>query len=569
MAILEETNTEVLETDVLVLGGGIGGCMAAIRARELGAEVVLIDKANIGRGGLSHQWSGVITYFDPETDDYDGCYRECVEGGQWLVDQERLKDMINETTDRARDLEKWGVHLQKDATGKYLKSPGVGHYYSRNIYFTQGGFQMMAVVRGEVLRSGTRVLERVMATDLLTSDGEYPTRGRITGAVAFHIRNGKFYVIKAKSVVIATGPATMLWRGYAWAPSLSGDGQAMAFRAGCDMRNYDIAFFRFIPAGHNCASGANILVGEGLHMLNAQGQRFMEKWDPVRMERATAATVCRAMTTETQENRCPIWWDATHLDEAAYNRIEKSIPIVVRHLAIEGLNLRTDKIPYTCILNDLGPGGIRTSTRWGITNLPGLYCGGAVSDHGEDGVSNVIGHGAESAIGGYRAGEGAAIHSKEIAAPAINERQVRELKEQIYAPLKRNTGIPYREPKLRCDEIFDSGLLGPIRNEKKLNQALEAVLEIKEDVTRLVAKDYHELTRCIGIGNALLFPQLVAQCALVRTESRGSHVREDYPDRDDANWLKWVLARRKDDQVEIWTEPIPFEQYPLKPTTLK
>ena len=147
MSILEEANTEVLETDVLILGGGIGGGMAAIRARELGAEVVLVDKANVGRSGLSHQWSGVTTYFDPETDNYDGCYQECVEGGQWLVDQERLVGMIDETTARVRDLEKWGVHLQKDAEGGYIRSPGVGHHYSRNVYFTQGGFQMMVVVR--------------------------------------------------------------------------------------------------------------------------------------------------------------------------------------------------------------------------------------------------------------------------------------------------------------------------------------------------------------------------------------------------------------------------------------
>ena len=565
MSLLEEANTEVLETDVLVLGGGICGCLAAIRARECGADVVLVDKGNVGRSGLSHQWSGVTSYFDPQTDSYDDCYRECVEGGQWLVDQKRLEGMINETTDRVKDFDKWGVKFQRDTEGKYIRSPGVGHHYSRNVYFPHGGFQMMSVVRGEVLLRGVHLLERVMATDLLTFDGELPTSGRVVGAVGFHIRNGKFYVIKAKAVVIATGPATLLWRGYAWAPSLSGDGQGMAFRAGCEMRNYDVAFFRYIPAGFNCASGANILVGEGLIMLNARGERFMEKWDPVRKERATAALTCRAMATETLEGRGPILWDATHLDDTAHSRIEKALPIVTKNLAIKGLSLRKDRIPYSCILNDLGPGGIRTKTKLGATNLPGLYCGGAASDHGEDGVSNVINHGMESAIGGYRAGEGAAIYSKEVGAPTLNERQVRELKEQIFAPLKREAGIQYQTIKIQCDDIFDSGLLGPIRSEKKLKQALETVLEIRENVPKLVAKDYHELTRCIGVGNALLFPELIARCAMLRTESRGTHFREDYPDKDDANWLKWVIAKRKGDGVEVWTEPIPFGEYPLRP----
>jgi succinate dehydrogenase/fumarate reductase flavoprotein subunit len=565
MSVSEEVGTEVLEADVLVLGGGIAGCFAAIRARELGADVVLVDKANIGRSGLSHQWSGVTSYFDPEKDSYEDCYRECVEGGQWLVDQGRLEGMIYETTNRVHDLDKWGVKFQRDTEGRYIRSPGVGQKYSRIVYFTQGGFQMMSVVRGEVLRSGVRVVERVMVTDLLTSDGELPTSGRVAGVVGFNARNGKFYVIKAKSVVIATGPTTLLWRGYAWAPSLSGDGQAMAFRAGVEMRNYDIAFYRFHPDGFNCAPGANVLVGEGLIMVNARGERFMKRWDPVREERATAALVCRAMAGETQEGRGPILWDATHLDAAAHSRIEKSLPIVTRQFALKGLSLRKDKIPYSFILNDLGPGGIKTGNKYGATNVPGLFCGGAVTDHGEDGVSNVINHGMESAIGGHRAGEGAVLHSREMDIATVSEGQVQRLKEQIYAPLRRKAGMDYRLPKMRCDRVFDSGLLGPIRNEKKLKQALEEVLEIKEDLPKLVAKDPHELSRCIGGSNALLFPELISRCAVVRRESRGSHYREDCPEVDDANWLKWVVARRKGDDVEVWTEPVPFDGYPIKP----
>jgi succinate dehydrogenase/fumarate reductase flavoprotein subunit len=507
----------------------------------------------------------VTSYFDQNKDSYDDCYQECVEGGRWLVDQGRLKDMIYETADRVHDLDRWGVTFQRDPGGGYIRSPGVGQKYSRIVYFTKGGFQMMSVVKGEVLRHGVRALERVMITDLLTSDGASPTSGRVTGAVGFNARNGKFYVFQAKAAVIATGPTTLLWRGYAWAPSLSGDGQAMAFRAGAEMRNYDIAFYRFHPAGFNCAPGANVLVGEGLVMVNGKGERFMRRYDPVREERATAAMVCRAMAEEVRQGRGPILWDATHLDDAAHSRIEKSLPIVTRQFALKGLSLRKDRIPYSCILNDLGPGGVRVSDKHGATSVGGLFCGGAATDHGEDGVSNVINHGMESAIGGHRAGEGAALYAREIDSTSFNDGQVRELKKQIYAPLQREKGMDYRLPKIKCDRVFDSGLLGPIRNEKKLKQALEEVLAIKEDLPGMVAGDPHELSRCTGIANAVLFPELIARCAVLREESRGSHYREEYPEVDDANWLKWVIARRRDDDVEVWTEQIPFDEYPVKP----
>ncbi len=568
MSIYDDAKIEVIDTDVLVLGGGIAGCLAAIRAREAGADVVLLEKAEVGRSGHSHQWS-ILGYFDPEAESHDDCYRECVEGGQWLVDQERFEGMLNESTDRARDLIKWGVKLQKDAEGKYIRRPGVGHHYSRVSYLAHGGFQMMSVVRGEVLRRGVRLLERVMATDLLTSDGELPTQGRVVGAVGFQVRNGKFYVIKAKAVVITTGATSILWRGYAWAPSLSGDGQAMAFRAGAEMRNLDIAFFRYLLTGFNCAPGANIFFGEGMIMVNAKGERFMEKWDPVRKERAPAALCCRATAIEILEGRGPVYWDCTHFDEAAHARIRKTLISVVRNLEINGLSLEKDKIPATFLLNDIGPGGICVRTKEGTTSIAGLYCGGAVSDHGEDGVTNVLAHGMASAIGGHRAGGGAAGYAQEAPAPAIIENQVRQLKEKTFAPLKRTSGIRPEVVKIRCDDLFDSGWLGPIRNEEKLKKALETVLEIKKDIPQLVARDYHGLTRCTGISNAVLFPELISRCAVVRTESRGSHFREDYPERDDANWLKWVIARRKGDDIEVWTEAIPFEEYPLQPQLAK
>ncbi len=564
MPILDEAKTDVVKTDVLVLGGGIAGCFAAIKAKESGLDVVMVDKGNVGRSGLSHQMSGVLTYFNPGKDDYDEWYREGLEVGEWINDQELFEGMISETTDRIRDLENWGVAFQKEG-GEIIRKPSAGRMHTMNALMTNSGFQLMSVLKGEVLRHGVRMIERVMVTDLLTSDGELPTNGRIVGAVGFNIRTGKFYIFKSKATIIATGP-TYIAFPTKFMPNLSGDGKAMAFRAGCEMRNVEFCSVSPHPAGLNCAPGMHILVGEGVHFVNSKGERFMQRYDPVRLERSTREAVTIAMITEEREGRGPIYWDARHFDESAYRRIGMAIPIVVESLAAVGLDFRKDKIPYTYHVTDLSSGGIRVN-RERETTVPALYAAGAASDHGELGVAtDTITPGMAAAIGGYHAGEAVAKDAAEIKEPTINERQVRLLKEEIFAPLKRESGLNHQEVREHCRSIGEQGLLGPIINESGLKAAIDAVQEIREnEIPKLVATDYHELARCIGMGNALLFFELLPRCALLRTERRGGHYRDDYPERDDAKWLKWVIAKKVNGKIKVWAEPIPFEAYPLNP----
>lgn len=566
MSVLEEANTEVVSTDVLVLGGGIAGSLAAIKASEYGASVVLVDKANAGRSGHSHMMSGTMYYFDPEKDGdrYDDWYRECVESSDWLADQKRLENMIIETGERLREMDRWGVKFLKH-NGEYVRTPGVGHYYARNIIMTKGAFQMMSVLRGEVLRHGVRMIERVMVTDFLTSDGELPTSGRVVGAVGFHIRTGKFYIFKAKAIVVATGSADSIY-GYAVQRNLSGDGIATAFRAGCELRNIDLTFWSPSVKDFNMSAGQNVLVGEGIHMVNAKGERFLEKWDPRRMENTSRMVIAKAQALEELEGRGPVYWDATHLDEASHNRIEGAIPIIVKNLAVRGLSWRKDKIIYSLFPYTGGPGGIRVSDREGSTTIAGLYCGGAASDHAEDGATNVINHGTQAAIGGHRAGEGAGKYVATAEEPKANESQVKCLKEQIFAPMQRDGGLGDQEVRAHCRSIYERGLIGPIKNETGLKKAVEVAGEIRsEEIPRLKAKDYHELARGIGLSNTLVFLELYPRCSLLRTESRGGHMREDYPEKDDANWLKWVIAKKGEAGIELWVEPVPFAEYPLKP----
>lgn len=545
----ENPSDEILSTDILVIGGGIAGCLAAVRAREAGCRVILVDKASVGRSGISHQMNGVLTCFQPESDNASEWYKECVQASQGLADLERLEGMVEETSERVKELESWGVKFQKEG-GEFILKSGFGQKHARNAVMSFGGFQLMSVVRGEVLRRDVRLVERVMVSDLLTAGDE----GAVTGALGFSIRTGKFYIFRAKATVMAAGPGRNLLATNP-ASSLTDDGKAMAFRAGARMRNLELSMIG-PTAAHFGVLGANILLGEGATLVNARGERFMARWDPEKQERAPRSVMGRAIAREEIEGRGPVYLDATHLDEMAHRRIDKAIPEVIEVLSKGGLELRKNKIPWTTELSGLGPGGIRVDKN-GAASVPGLFAAGACSDHGEDGVINVITHGMESAIGGDRAGKAAASFALSASEPGIDPQSARHLKSRIFAPLQRASGLDYNQARTLAGVFKREGLLGPVRNEKGLTRAITLSQEFQEKFASLKAMDYHDLSRVLGIANELIMIEATARCALYRTESRGSHYREDFPQRDDSRWLKWVIARKIQDKISIYDEVVP------------
>jgi succinate dehydrogenase/fumarate reductase flavoprotein subunit len=538
-------SNEYIDCDVLVIGGGIAGCFAALRAREAGLDVVLVNKGKLGRSGYSHQMAGVLTYFDSEEDDHQSWYKECVETGGGLGDLERFEGMVCETTDRIRDLEGWGVTFQKSG-GKFIRKAGIGHKYARNVVMTDGGFQLMTSLREQMSRQGVSLVENVMVTDLLTSDGLEPTKEGVSGAAGLGVKDGRFYVISAKAVIIAAGCCDF----DRVAAHLSGDGCALAWKVGCQMRNIELTMPTLRP------SGGNILFGLGARLINRDNERFMARYDPDLMEHATRVGLARAIALEEMEGRGPIYLDARHIDEAGQRIIERAVPILIKTLKKAGVSLRKDRIRYTSTMyHSLGPGGIRVDKE-GEASIAGLWAGGAASDHGEDGVINVISHGMLSAIGGHRAGIAAARYALETKRGQVDEKQIERIKEYVYAPLNRAGGMSYRQITGEFSEI--TKLLGMVRSEESLTDALKKIDNLsREKIPRLAAREYQELSRALGVKNQLLFLRLLAKCARYRRESRGGHYRLDYPGQDDQRWLRWVIAKRGEEDMEVWDEPLP------------
>ena len=379
-----------IDTDVLIIGGGIAACLAAIEAKRKGVDVVLVDKAHVGRSGNSPLMSGILTMFDADDDDYDSWFRHCFETGQYLNEQDILGQVIEGTTKVVRELQSWGVEFMKKS-GKLERYESIGR--GMNVKMAKGGIQMMDVVRGEAIRCGARFVQRVMVVELLTSDGRLPTQGRVVGALGFDLRNGNPHIFKAKATILATG-SVALRRYKCLSPFvLSADGIIAAFKAGCQLKNLELTLASYSPADFNIAPGAHLILGQGAYLVNANGERFMERYDAAHMEKAPRTVTAVAIAKERLEKRAPIFLDARHLDSRSHEAIRRGIPIYVKTLERAGLDLAKDPIQYKNSVSPcMGAGGIRIDAKR-ATTVEGLYAAGSCADHAEDGADNVMGNG--------------------------------------------------------------------------------------------------------------------------------------------------------------------------------
>lgn len=556
------------ETDILVLGGGFAGLWAAIKAKANSPlKVTLVDKATPGRSGNAALISGVLTYFDPEKDDLDKWLQEGVEVGLYLNNQPFLERAIIETYHRVRELDEWGVPFMKE-NGEYHRRHGSGHLHAQNVHMLEGGWHLMWILRSKALSLGVELVEKVMVTDLLTSDGQRPTKGKVVGAVGFHMHTGAFQVIKAKTTVLANGPCTMAWKhGISQSPLLSGEGQVAAFDVGVQMANLEMLRATLNPKGFQCAPGANAIFGHGAYLVNRKGERFLSKWAPERIEHAPKSVIMRAITVEEREGRGPVYLDLRHVDPKDIGVIEKAVPVVTMNLKRGGYDLKRDLIEFTAnVFGTEGTsGGLMINERC-ETNIQGLFAAGDITCHPTSGADNMIGDGMNSIIEGAIAGESAREYCQRAATIETAREQVEDSRERIYAPLQpHKKGLKYFELyEVLQPLLFDH--LGIIRTEAKLREAIKQLDEIEmTKVPTLVAADFHELARVIGVSNVVKIMGLSARAAIRRTESRGFHYRADFPKLDNKAWLKRVMTQNDGREIKLWEKAIPIEGYKFKP----
>jgi adenylylsulfate reductase subunit A len=322
------------------------------------------------------------------------------------------------------------------------------------------------------------------------------------------------------------------------------------------MRSIEQLGFSVAPRAFPSMPGLHPLTGHGAHFLNRLGERFMNKYHPELMERAPRAVLAQSLARETKEGRGPIYMDCRHFSPQDLERIARVLPHTMSAFHRLGIDLAKELVEYVPVLYGNGPaGGVRVDKDC-QTTVEGLFCAGGASDRMYAGIPGLTG----ASVQGWRAGE-TAFHYASNQAPFLPpQAQIKEIEETIYQPLRREQGVRPEEVYGQVQDIIKEKV-GVLKEGKRLAQGVEALARLRQEVLPfLKARDFHGLMRAHEVRHMVEIGELVAWASLERKESRYFNYREDYPQRDDQNWLKWLIARKEREGPRIWTEEIPLSR---------
>ena len=533
---------ETHEHDVLIIGAGGAGLRAAIEALAQGATVAVVCKSLLGKahtvmaeGGIAAAMANVDA-----ADDWRAHFRDTMRGGKFLNNWRMAQIHAVEAPERVRELEQWGALFDRTSDGEILQRAFGGHTFKRLCHVgDRTGLEMIRTLQDRGVHLGIDVYMECAITRLL-KDGE-----RVSGALGYWRETGRFVVFKAKSIVIATGGIGKAWRITSNSWEYTGDGMALAYEAGAELM--DMEFVQFHPTGMVWPPGVQgILVteavrGEGGTLRNKGGERFMERYDPQKMELSTRDVVARAIYTEVREGRGTehggAYLDISHKPAEYVKRKLPSMYHQFRELADVDITQGPMEVGPTC---HYMMGGIRVEAETAQATVPGLFAAGeaAAGLHG----SNRLGGNSLSdlLVFGRRAGLAAAENAKQTGPVEIEAQDVLEATREMLEPFERPAGESPYQIHADLQEAMQN-YVGIFRNEDDLKKGLVEIRELKErgarvrvEGSRLFNPGWH-LAR--DLKAMLIVAEAVARSALERKESRGAHSRIDYPNYDET-WGK-------------------------------
>jgi succinate dehydrogenase / fumarate reductase, flavoprotein subunit len=555
------TNYEVREHDVLIIGAGGAGLRAAIEALAQGASVGVVCKSLLGKahtvmaeGGIAAAMGNV----DP-ADNWKVHFRDTMRGGKLLNNWRMAQLHAQEAPERVRELEQWGALFDRTEKGEILQRAFGGHTFKRLCHVgDRTGLELIRTLQDRGVQQGVDCYMECTITRLLMENG------RVAGAFAYWRENGRFIAFKAKAVVIATGGIGKAWPITSNSWEYTGDGMALAYEAGAELM--DMEFVQFHPTGMVWPPGVQgILVteavrGEGGILRNKLGERFMEKYDPRRMELSTRDVVARAIYTEVREGRGTehggAYLDISH-KPAEY--VKKKLPSMY-HQFKELADVDITKEPM-----EVGPtchymmGGIRVEAETGQSSIPGIFAAGEAAA-GLHGANRLGGNSlSDLLVFGRRAGMAAAAHAKQTAYASLDNAQMQDAEKELLAPFSNTGESPYAVH--RDLQTVMQSLVGIYRNAEDLTRALSELQMLKAraaaasvEASRMFNPGWH-LTG--ELKSMLIISEAVTKSAIARTESRGAHSRLDYPDLDKEWGQKHNIIVPEGGKMVRREEPIP------------
>lgn len=560
---------ETIKTDVLILGAGIAGCRAAIEAHDHGTKVLLTTKGLFTKdcGATWMAAKGYQAWGVHPHDTLDVHAEDTIRCGWFLNNQENVYAFLAHAPDTIIELNKWGGRYQmKDNQFLTHWSLGCSIKEGRNIQPHHGshGYVNSRIFPKLVRQRKITIIEDMFITDLLTNGST------VVGAIGIDIRTGRFKIFEAKATILATGGYQGLYKITTANLNLTGDGQAMALRAGVDLMGFEFNQTLPVALWPSTIAGSylpfELLVNYDGRMYNNDGERFMFKWDPEKMERTTRAIISRAIFHEIKAGKGSphggIYMGINHRPELV-NEFKNNNERTADYEALQQyeIDLSKDYIETGYAMHYC-QGGCNVNSKC-ETDKVGLYAIGEVASGGKDGSDRMMANALPYCMAmGIIAGREAAQRAQICERPEIDYSQVHTLQNRALAPLERKSGLRVYElkPPLQ-DEVVTA--IGYGRTKDLLETVLKEVERYKREiipelwVSNKFMTFNSEWVNTLEFENLVLIAECIIRNALMRKESRGLHDRWDYP-APDQNMFKNIHLRLVDGEIEQWTTPVEF-----------
>ena len=565
---------EILSHDILIIGGGLAGLRAAIEAKKVCGDVAILSKVHPLRSHSVAAQGGINAVLGnapaPIKDTSENHAFDTIKGSDYLADQDAVEVMCREGVERVIEMEHWGTLFSRTEDGKIAQRPFGGAGFPRAAYAAdRTGHNLLHALYEQVTGLQIPVYEEWYALSLVIEDG------KCIGILAFHFFEGRIIPIQAKAVILATGGYGRIYLRSTNAVINTGSGCFLAYQAGIPLE--DMEFIQFHPTS---LFGTNILIteaarGEGGYLTNVNGERFMERYAPHLMELGPRDIVARGAQTEIDQGR-GFEGEFVHLDLRHLGR-EKILDRLpgIRQIAMDfaGIDPILKPIPVQPAQH-YSMGGIPTNVD-GETPLPGLFAAGecaCVSVHGANrlGGNSLL----ETLVFGARAGRKSA-QTVETKKQSFNKIIFQDHLKAFQSELEEIFGRKKEEPCFSLRDEMKALMtfqVGIFRKESDFLSAREKIRELKKRLKRISPKQKslafnYELIQYLELSGMIHLAEVIVEGAVVRKESRGSHFRVDFPNRNDEHWLRHTMAFKTAEGVKLDYKKVTITSYPPKERT--